>query len=89
MSTNNYPDDLPDLTALEKLANQFFSALPGTFPEGLNTQQFAQQSFNPDSAQQYGNLGLGNIPVDLPGAGSLVWAVFHLLLQAVVYRHLP
>src|ERR1700744_3340641 len=71
MSTNNYPDDLPDLAALEKLANQFFSALPGTFPEGLNTQQFAQQSFNPDSVQRYENLDFGNIPVDLPGAGSL------------------
>jgi cysteine desulfurase / selenocysteine lyase len=71
MSTNNYPDDLPDLAALEKLANQFFSAVPGTFPEGLSSPQFAQQSFNPDSAQQYGNLGFGNIPVDLPGAGSL------------------
>jgi cysteine desulfurase/selenocysteine lyase len=70
MSTNNYPDDLPDLAALEKLANQFFSALPGTLPEGFNTQQFAQQS-NPDLVQQYGDLGFGNIPVDLPGAGSL------------------
>jgi len=30
MTTNNYPEGLPDISVLEKLANQFFSALPGT-----------------------------------------------------------
>ena len=30
MSTNNYPEGLPDVSALERLANQFFSALPGS-----------------------------------------------------------
>ena len=70
MSTNNYPEGLPDIAALEKLANAFFSSLPGAFPEGTKIQESAQQPFSPDSAQQYGNLGYGNIPASLPGAGS-------------------
>ena len=70
MSTNNYPEGLPDIAALEKLANQFFSSLPGAFPEELKIQEAAQQPFNPDSVQQYGNLGSGNIPTSLPGVGS-------------------
>ena len=70
MNTNEYPEGLPDIAALEKLANQFFAALPGTVPEGLNAQQFTQPSLDPRAVQQYGNLGQGNIPVDLPGVGS-------------------
>ena len=44
MSTNNYPDELPDIAALEKLANQFFSALPGSFPAGADGGQLAQKA---------------------------------------------
>jgi cysteine desulfurase/selenocysteine lyase len=71
MSTNNYPEELPDLAALEKLANQFFSALPGTIPAGLDAGQLTQQSPGPDSFPHYGNSGFDKLPVDLPGAGSL------------------
>jgi cysteine desulfurase/selenocysteine lyase len=71
MSTNNYPEGLPDIAELEKLANQFFSSLPGAFPERGKPGQYTQQPFNADSVQQYINVGSGNIPVDLAGAGSL------------------
>jgi len=70
MSTNNYPDGLPDITALEQLANQFFSALPGTLPAGLDAGQFNKQPAGADILSHYSNLGFDRPPVDLPGAGS-------------------
>lgn len=59
MSTNNYPEGLPDIAELEKLANQFFSALPGAtapVPPELSSQQHSGdwQGISP--------LGLENIP---------------------------
>jgi len=40
MSTTINPNGLPDVSALEKLANQFFSALPGGFsPQDLSADQ--------------------------------------------------
>ncbi|MDO3626778.1 family 2A encapsulin nanocompartment cargo protein cysteine desulfurase [Mucilaginibacter sp. BT774] len=59
MSTNNYPEGLPDIAELEKLANQFFSALPGAtapVPPELSSQQ------HPGDWQGISPLGLENIP---------------------------
>ena len=69
MNTNDYPEGLPDVTALEQLANQFFSALPGVVPDGYNAEQFAQ-GIDENSVNRYSDSGFGNIPASLPGIGS-------------------
>ncbi|MGZ3814045.1 MAG: family 2A encapsulin nanocompartment cargo protein cysteine desulfurase [Mucilaginibacter sp.] len=70
MSTNNYPDELPDLAALERLANQFFSALPGKAATDHTNSPLTQQASNPALFAQQDNFGFENLPVDLPGAGT-------------------
>jgi len=59
MSTNNYFEGLPDIAELEKLANQFFSALPGT--TALVAPELKPQQ-QPGALQSISPLGWGDVP---------------------------
>ena len=62
MSTNNYPEGLPDVSELEKLANQFFSALPGAAPTSSADSRSVETVFQPGDLQNISPLNIGNIP---------------------------
>ncbi|GAA4322987.1 hypothetical protein GCM10023149_23630 [Mucilaginibacter gynuensis] len=84
MSTNINHENLPDTGELEKLANQFFKAVPGDFLEQLKAQQsqpdlpkpdnLLQQSFAPDESllnitPQANTYEYAKLPKSVAGSG--------------------
>lgn len=62
MSTSDHPRDLPDIAELEKLAKQFFSAIPGNVSEqNPESEQVATQQY-PGYWQSVSPLDASNIP---------------------------
>lgn len=63
MSTNINPAELPDVKALEKLANEFFAAVPGVFSNyGVSNQPLMQSPVNQDPLLSQGNVTNMNQP---------------------------
>ena len=57
MSTNINPVELPDVKALEKLANEFFAAAPGVFSNyGISNEPVMQPPINPDPLLSQGTV---------------------------------
>jgi len=79
MTTNNYPEGLPDVSVLERLANQFFTALPGTAqaPPSSTVGGTPPAAFSPSGAtdlrdpkQPAGKLtDTEHIPASVAGSG--------------------
>src|SRR6185437_11892891 len=68
MTTSDLPEGFPDIGELERLANQFFKALPGDAPairtaggSTMPTQGFDMNTSNP--------LSVGNIPASAAYSG--------------------
>ncbi|MBV8390087.1 MAG: SufS family cysteine desulfurase [Mucilaginibacter sp.] len=62
MSTNNYPEGFPDVSVLEQLANQFFSALPGTAQATSPDLHLPETAFKSGNLDNVSPLTAGNIP---------------------------
>ena len=104
MITNNFPEGLPDVEALEKLANQFFSALPGTSPADIGSFDLKNQPVNPGVLPHYDQFnfdqppagipgpystGLGNIPLSAAGSGIQPSAVNQFNGVDLPHTHSP
>jgi cysteine desulfurase/selenocysteine lyase len=67
MSTSTDFNSIPDSALLEKLANQFFSALPGTqFNPGILPEQLAQPAYKDQLLEQGSVADVKQAPTSLP-----------------------
>ncbi len=80
MITSDLPEDFPDIAELEKLANQFFKALPGdTSGPGLSSGQYAQPpgfDVNESNPLSVGNLPASSAYSSLPPSAGPVLSGF-------------